>query len=212
MLFATCQDRKEDATTPRSEKDIYKTIGEEIPFETGLQWMDFHKNRSHAARLDSLGKCSVPASGMNAMLSSVENLIGVAFHYAIDDFGGAHILVIPVNETMELWSPLPGRVLIDGNTGTEIPHEVAAAWAGNYKAAYPSDIWYHFFGKEIFDQMQALPYFESVDIEPATNPEDLSAQLLLVIWNDGQISTGRTTAVPGTVYDASNACPPCATR
>ncbi|HEU5145404.1 MAG TPA: hypothetical protein VFT90_01755 [Chryseosolibacter sp.] len=212
MLFATCNETKEDASNPLSERDVYRTIGEEIPFETGMQWMDFYQRGSTTGRLDSLGACKVPAYAMKAMLSSVENLVGVAFHYAIDDFGRGHILLIPVNETMQLWSTTPGRLMIDAATGLEISQDRAQLWAENYKALHPTDIWYHFFGKDIFDQMQALPYFESVDIEPATNPDDLSAQLLLIIWNDGQISTGRTTTVPATVYDASNACPPCATK
>ena len=211
MLFATCQETKEEGTNPLSEKDIYRTIGEEIPFETAMHWIDF-RNRSTASRVDSVGSSQVPASAMNAMLSSVDDLVGVAFHYAIDDFGATHILLIPVTETMELWSSTPGRILIDGNTGLEISQDRARTWAENYKALHSSDTWYHFFGKEVFDQMEALPYFESVDIQQATNPEDLSEQLLLIIWNDGLSATGRTTAEQATVYDASNACPPCATK
>lgn len=210
MLLGACNEAKEDVGQPLSEKDIYRTIGEEIPLETGMQWMNFHKNRSSASRLVVDG-CSVSASTMNTMLTSTKNLVGVAFHYAVDESGTAHIVLVPVDESMDVWSSAPGRMLIDGNTGLEISLQQAKAWAERYKASYPSDIWYHFFGKDIFDQMQALPYFEAVDIEPATDPEDLSAEMLLIVWNGDVSSSGRTQAESGTVYDASNACPPCST-
>jgi len=212
LFFAACQETKEDAKTPLTEKDLYRSIGEEIPFETGMAWIDFHKQReSSKGRLDSLPTCEVTAEKVKAMLSSVDNLVGVAFHYGIDDFGQSHILVIPVNESMELWSLVPNRIMLDANTGLEINQDLAYSWAERFKTSNPSEIWYHFFGKKVFDEMSALPYFERVDIERATNSEEMSPELLLVIWNEGQTSLGRTAAVYGTVYDASNACPPCAT-
>ena len=211
ILITACHETKEDLNRQLSEKDIYRKVGEEIPFETGMQWLDFHRKASTTARLNLFVGCKVPAATVKSMLSSAENLVGVAFHYGIDDFGASHIILIPVTETMELWSSTSGRILIDGNTGLAISPERAEAWAEKYKSLYASDIWYHFFGKDIFDEMQALPYFEVLDIEPATNPEDLSAQLLLVIWNDSLLATGRTNNEPGKVYDASNPCPPCAT-
>lgn len=212
LMMTSCQERKEDINNPLSEKDIARTVGEQIPFETGMQWITFHQKSLKTARLDSIVSFNVTSLGINRMLSSVNNLVGVAFHHAIDDFGFAHILVIPVSESLELWSSIPGRIFIDANTGIEIPQEMAKAWAGNFKATYPSNIWFHFFGKDIFDQMQALPYFNSVDIEPATRPEDLSPQLLLVVWNERYTTSGRTKDEPGTVYDASNPCPPCPTK
>ena len=212
LLFATCQETKNDLNNPISEKDLYRKVGEEIPFETGMRWLDFHRRASVSGRVDSMSTANVPSSAITTMLASVENLVGVAFHYAIDDSGKNHILLIPVGESMELWPTMPGHVFIDGNTGLELSQQLAEVWAENFKTVHPTATWYHFFGKEVFDQMQALPYFHSVDIEPATNPEDMSQQLLLIIWNDDQISTGRTTTMHATVYDASNACPPCATR
>ena len=212
IAFAGCHETKEEVKSPLTQQDLYKAVGEEIPFETGMAWIEFHtRKESSKGRIESLPACKIPAGQVKALLSSVNDLVGVAFHYAIDDFGASHILAIPVNESMQLWSLIPGRVILDANTGMEISQDLARSWAENFKASNPSEIWYHFFGKHVFDEMQALPYFESVDIEPATNSEDLSPELLLVIWNDAQISVGRTTATYGTVYDASNACPPCAT-
>lgn len=212
ILLTACQETKEEITNPLSEKDIARTVGEQIPFEAGMQWISYHQKNSGSARLDSLLDFNVPAATIKLMLSSVNNLVGVAFHHAIDDFGITHILVIPVNESLELWSSTPGRLIIDANTGTEIPQELAKVWTDNFKRAHPSDVWFHFFGKDIFDEMQALPYFTNVDIEPATRPEDLSPQLLLIIWDERSTISGRTEDDPGTVYDASNPCPPCPTN
>lgn len=213
IFLAACQETKEEVKSPLSQQDLYRAIGEEIPFETGMAWIEFHKRKkSTKGRIETVPEWKIPAGQMNTMLSSVNALVGVAFHYAIDDFGASHILAIPVNESMHLWTLIPGRVIIDANTGMEIDHDLAHIWAQNFTASNASEVWYHFFGKNVFNDMQALPYFESVDIEPATNSEDLSPELLLIIWNDAQISVGRTFAEYGTVYDASNACPPCATE
>jgi hypothetical protein len=209
--LASCQDTKQDLRDPLSEKDVYKTIGEQIPFETGMEWIEFYnKNRYEQARLDLSSSFNVPAPQMESLLKSVTGLVGVAFHYAIDDLGQSHILVIPVNESMTLWSNISGRIIVDANTGNEISHDIASEWAQRYKDAYADEIWFHFFGKDVFDEMVALPFFNSVDIEPAINVLDLTAELLLVVPNDDEISLGRTAASDGVVYDASNACPPCA--
>ena len=60
--------------------------------------------------------------------------------------------------------------------------------------------------------MTALPYFNDVDIEPALNTLNLEPELLLIVWNESLNLSGRTSAENATVYDASNACPPCAAK
>lgn len=211
LSLLACQETKEDLKNPVSEKDIYKTIGEEIPYETGVKWIEFYKEKNNSqGREKILFDYMVSDSQMEALLHSVTDLVGVAFHYGIDSLGEKHILLIPVGDSLSLWSSIPGRVFVDANTGTEISQDVAYAWAQSYKDAHPASIWFHFFGKNIFDEMAVLPYFNSIDIEPAINILNLKPQLLLIIWNDLLISNGRTTDDPATVYDASNACPPCA--
>lgn len=211
LSLLACQETKEDLKNPVSEKEIYKTIGEEIPFETGMKWIEFYQEKnSNQGREKILFDYMVSNVQMDTLLHSVTDLVGVAFHYAIDSLGVKHILLIPVDDSLSLWSSRPGRVFVDANTGTEISQDVAYAWAQNYKDANPTRIWFHFFGKNIFDEMTALPYFNSIDIEPAINILNLKPQLLLIIWNDALITNGRTTDDPATVYDASNACPPCA--
>lgn len=211
LYLSACQETKDDARDP-SQKEFYRTIGEAIPFETGMEWIDnYKKGASKEGRTEVLSAYSVSATVMRALLASVSAPVGVAFHYGTDGWGITHILVIPVDESMSLWSSIPGRMFVDANSGTEISETVASAWSSAYKKAHSNDIWFHFFGKDIFDDMTALPYFNGVDIERGINTVDLTPELLLVVWDD-VLSTGRTNSTLGTVYDASNACPPCAVQ
>jgi len=212
--FVSCHEPKEDLKSPLSEKEFYKTIGEEIPFETAMNWIENYQNQnsSSSGRTEILSDYEVSASQMDALLASTADLVGVAFHYGTDGLGVKHIILIPVDGTLSLWSSIPGRIFVDANTGSEISQSTANAWATNYKNAHPSDVWFHFFGKYIFDDMTALPYFDSVEIEQGLNLLGLTPELLLIVWNEDLNLLGRTSAENCTVYDASNACPPCAVR
>ena len=213
MSLLGCQEAK-DVTSPLSEKDFYKTIGEQIPFETGMEWIKlYQKNRIAQGRTETAPSYNVPAAQLKAVLQSTEELVGVAFHHAIDDTGQPHILVIPVDATLTLWSADSSRVLVDANTGLEITQEEASSWASNYKDQNPDEKWFHFFGKEVFEEMCALPYFSSMELEPAISSIDFTPQILLIVLNDDSSSSGRTAYdLMGVVYDASNACPPCAVQ
>jgi hypothetical protein len=204
-----CQDSKEELKSPGSNKeDFYKNIGEKIPMETAMEWIElFKKTRNATGRVEEEPAFIVSASEMDAMLKSVAGLTGVAFHYALDDAGSLHIIVIPVDATLQVWPGVSERYLIDANTGSKISEGAAFAWSENYKKANPDGIWYHFFGSNVFDDMKNLSYYQDVDIERATNTTGLTPELLLIIWN--HLSTGRTTADDGTTFDASNPCPPC---
>lgn len=212
LLCISCQDTKEDLNNPTSEKDIYKAVGEEIPFETGMSWIEYYQKSSGQGRTDLLSSFEVSREQMNNVMGSTPNLVGIAFHHAIDESGEKHILVIPVDESLSLWASIEGRIFVDANTGEAISQATAAQWAQNFKDQNPDKIWFHFFGSNIFGQMFALPFFDTVEIQPAISILNLTPQLLLVVWNDGLIPFGRTKNPPGVVYDASNACPPCAVR
>ena len=215
VALSGCQESK-DVAQPLSEKDFYKTIGEEIPVETAIKWMElYRKERSAQGRSEGTPFYSVSADQLKGALSSAQDLVGVAFHHAIDDNGERHILVIPVDATLALWSSDTTRILLDANTNTEISQEVASAWTSNYKDAYPNEKWFHFFGKDVFDQMSALPYFSSMELQPEISELDFTPQLLLIIPNNDveSDSSGRTAVLSllyAVVYDASNSCPPCA--
>jgi len=211
--FVSCHEPKEALNSPQSEKEFYKTIGEEIPFEMGMEWIEYYQRHSATSgRTELLDNYQVSATQMNELLASTADLVGVAFHYGTDAFGVKHIILIPVDGTLTLWSSIPGRIFVDANSGEEIDQTTANTWATNYKNANPSDVWFHFFGKYIFDDMTSLPYFNSVDIEQGINVLGLTPELLLIVWNEDLNLLGRTSAQSSTVYDASNACPPCAVQ
>lgn len=213
LTIASCQETKEEVTTPLSEKDLYKEIGEEIPYDVGMEWIEFYKrNRYQQGRTEVLPSYSFSAVQFEASLASATDLVGVAFHHGIDDLGVHHIIAIPIDESMSLWSANSGRILLDANSGTTVARETAMVWAQNYKDANPNATWFHFFGAGVFNHMQALPFFDRVIIQPAINVLNLTPQLLLIVMNDGLTSFGRTAHAPGIVYDASNACPPCAVK
>ena len=211
LVLLGCQDAK-DTPSPLSEKDHYKLIGEEIPFETAMAWLDFHeKSRAAQGRTEEVADFGVSKEKIQAVIASTADLTGIAFHYGIDSVGVKHIFLIPVDGSLSVWSTSPGRIIIDANTGNEIDESTASAWANNYKAAHPDELWFHFFGKNIFDDMLALPGFSNMDIEQATNDVALTPELLLIIWEDEALASGgRTELLFAIVYDASNACPPCA--
>lgn len=212
IACSSCQYTKDDASKPITEKDTYQTVGEEIPYETGMEWIEFYRKKQYSqGRLDAMLSYKVSGKNLDTLLNSVSNLVGIAFHYALDEAGQEHVIAIPIDESLDLWSLASDRILIDANTDSPVSSAVAAAWSQNFQKAHPDDIWFHFFGKNIFDDMRALPYFDNIDIEPAINVSNLTPQLLLVVTNDDLSSVGRTASdAPGTVYDASNPCPPCA--
>ena len=213
FTLMSCHDSREDVKKTTVETEVYKTIGEEIPFETGLEWIRYHNEKnSGQGRTELLSSFNVSSDKMNQLVASISNVVGMAFHHAYDENGIKHILVIPVDGSMTLWSSIPGRIYVDANTGTEISQNTASAWAANYKNAHPSNIWFHFFGINTIQEMCALPFFNSVEIQPAISLLNLTPQLLLVVYNEDLIPLGRTATSPGVMYDASNPCPPCAVR
>lgn len=211
LSLLACQDTKENFTNTSDEISSFKKVGEQIPFETGMRWMDVYKSKTRAEGRLLFSDYSISASKLDELVQSVSGFTGVAFHYGIDDNGATHILIIPIDESLSLWSSIPGRIFVDANSGNEITQSVASAWADNFKQAHPSDIWFHFFGQEIFEEMNTIPYFNTLDIQPGLN-DVLLPQLLLVIWPEVVSILGRQAREDqnGVVYDASYPCPPCA--
>jgi hypothetical protein len=209
--FLSCEDTtSQKEQIPESTLAHYRTIGSRISFETGMRWIDIYNENSSSSRNQLFGHYEISSDKALELITSVDGLVGVAFHYGKDALGQKHVIVIPVDNTMKLWTSIPGRIYVDANSGNTISQSTANAWAQNYKNQNPSAVWFHFFGESVFGEITALPYFDSIDIQPALN-ELLLPQMLLVIWNES-LSSGRTASDDewGAVYDASNPCPPCA--
>jgi hypothetical protein len=217
VSLLACQDsRDEHLKNTVPDHTAYKAIGEQIPLETGMRWIDIYKTSKQGRSnllggLIDLNDYEISDTQMQAVLQSVTDLTGVAFHYGLDEDGEKHIMVIPVDASLRLWEFVqPSRIIVDSNTDTQISLSTAQTWAQNYQNAYPTRIWFHFFGADIFDEILAIPFFSSLDIQPALNDIFLP-QMLLIIWDpDLPFLGGRTKSNRTVVYDASNNCPPCA--
>lgn len=208
VSFLACQDTRDGVQTT-GKADYYRTVGEQIPFETGIDWIENYRTANNGeSRTGTSSGYSVPASQLKELLASVSDVVGVAFHYGVDESGKTHIILVPVDPSLSLWTSIPGRIYVDANTGTAMSQSLAQTWTTSYENAHPSSIQFHFFGANIFDEIQAIPYFESIDVEQGIDLLNLTPELLLVVWNTGLLS-GRTAGEEATVYDASNPCPPC---
>jgi len=205
----SCQDAREDSSKKNPSADHFKTVGERIPYETGEQWIEAYNKQNNTNSRIGDAWMTISSDQFRAMLSSVNDLIGVAFQYGIDESGRRHMIAIPLDETLELWTNIPGRIYVDSNTGNEISQDVAYAWAQEFQASHPDGGWYHFFGKNVFDEIRAIPYFSTLDIMHAISTLDFTPQLLLIVRDIQLLSIlGRSHSAQNTaVYDASYICP-----
>jgi hypothetical protein len=205
-----CQDGKDDFKETITDLAYYRNIGAQIPTEVGFEWVDAYRSRNGlSARLVSSGY-SVGKAELQAMLSSVSGLTGVTFHHGLDDAGLHHFILIPLDETLSLWTSASDRILLDANTNSQISAEVAQAWAMNYQQQNPGGVLFHFFGKNIFDEILDISYLQKLEIEPGLNVLNLTPELLLIVNNlDSLLSLGRTSSDDTMVFDASSPCPPC---
>jgi hypothetical protein len=214
VSFFGCQDAKEEIHNP--DISFYKAIGTQIPFETGMRWMKAYYEKPLASgKLDLLGLLdltpyTVSSENLQLASESVDNLVGIGFQHAIDDNGVHHFILIPFDESLGVWTNIAGRIYIDSNTDSPISQETAHAWALRYQGLHPNEIWFHFFGSDIFADMQTLSFFSEFEIEPALNDLNLTPQLLLLVEDNllGSI-TGRLNSQSTMTYDASSPCPPC---
>lgn len=202
----SCQDSKEEWKPSAPDLSEYSSVGMRIPAETGARWIEAYRSRFPVSgRLDGV-LYSIGSTELQLALNSVDKLVGVAFQYGLDENNVKHIVVIPVDESLRLWTDI-GRTYVDANSGQPIPRGKAESWAKKFQSANPDAIWFHYFGRTIFDEILTTSDFIGLDIVPAINDLDLSPQLLLIVGNSESL-LGRTSGETP-VYDASYPCPKC---
>jgi hypothetical protein len=204
---------QEDARNTPLDLSFYQNVGKEIPFDLGMRWLQAYEARNAEGRTQT-ASYAIPALQLNTLLSSVPNLTGVAFHYGTDTWGTTHIIAIPIDPALSLWTVIPGRVIVDTNTGLAISQSTAELWTSAYKNNHPGEIWFHYFGKTVFDEITSLSFLNTLDVSPAFNDTEQTPELLLIVWDNSLTGglLGRRKDDPGRVYDASNACPPCSVQ
>jgi hypothetical protein len=207
-VILSCQDSKEIAPDANQNIGFYKNIGAQISVETANRWIDAYQKLNNDGRID-LFPYTISKDLIESALESVTDPVGVAFHHGIDDEGEHHFIAIPVDGALSVWSDTPGKIYVDANNDEVISWEVARSWASAYEEQNPNQVWFHFFGVNIFNEMSTLSYFRKVDVVPALNDLDLTPQVLLIVRNINSLSNGRGLDGGSTVYDMSSPCPPC---
>lgn len=206
ISLLACQDGKDEAKNI-ADLSFYRSIGKQIPTQTGYRWMDVYRTKLKLAGREKPSGYALSKQNLADASVSVENLVGIVFQHATDETGAHHFLIIPIDETLQIWTQT--KSIIDANTDSVVSYSDAREWAKNYQAANPDVIWYHFFGKHVFDEMNAIPFFEYIQIEPAISDVNFTPQVLLIV-NDlsVDVSSGRSEGEEAVVYDASTYCPP----
>jgi hypothetical protein len=210
MLSGCSQEVNENTLTERQNK-IDRTTGEQIPLQVADRWIQAYNSQyENSGRVANTNHYAISAAEIQSLANP--NLFGIAFHHALDNNGIHHILAIGIDETKHLWSTVNNRPCIDANNNTLIERSIAKEWTENYKASHPSEVWYHFFGQDTFNEMKNIAFFKEVEIVPALNDEQVP-QLLLVIEDLDSRESSRMmdTDNPESiiVYDKGGVCPPC---
>jgi hypothetical protein len=206
LLLCACSDSNQNLETKKHNSVLDKTVGERIPTDVANKWIDSFRDNIGSGRQQNF-QYAVSAQPLDQILTSIP-LMGLAFHYALDDAGTLHVLILAVSEDEKLWSLNSNRICIDANTNSLIDEALAKTWTQNFKDKHPDEIWYHFFGWNVLNEMKTVSWFQEFRIVPALNDEGIQ-QLLLVISRDSDTDDGRVLE-ESIVYDKGGLCPPCA--
>jgi hypothetical protein len=202
LLAISCHEANESSM---AASKLNANVGHQILPETAERWIGFYNSKNVNGREGITYKISGEQLG-KILLGSTNNL-GVIFHHAIDDAGVSHILVTSIGEDVALWN---SSVVVDANSNSLIENEVSKRWAKKYEDAHPGEVWYHFFGANMFKEITSNANFNYFDIAGAFN-DDNQPQLILLVWNNKTDAAGGRTKDEGPIpYDASHPCPPCA--
>jgi hypothetical protein len=205
LSFLACQDDRDEVKNT-ADVSYFRNAGMQIPTETGYRWMDLYRTKQHLSGRVKPSGYALSKEHLAELSNSVDELVAVAFHHAVDDAGQHHFLIIPLDETLKLWSN--DKAVFDANENVVITADVAHEWTQNYQNANPDGIWFHVFGKHVVDEISAIPFFEYIQIEPAINDANLLPQVLLIV-NDLSLdaSSGGREQAQAFVFDGSVLCP-----
>ncbi|HEY0652420.1 MAG TPA: hypothetical protein VGD65_04790 [Chryseosolibacter sp.] len=197
--IVACQDSKDAAQNLPRRYD--PSVGSQIPLNVAYAWVANFGGSVAAGREQS--SYSFSAATLGQLLSATEGP-GVVFHHATDGNGAPRMMMFTLGAEGELFQ----SDILDLSTGAILNAETAQQWAAAYAAAHPATPWYHFFGNDIFTEIQSNEAFEYVNVVRALNNEG-EEQVLLFVYNTKNIQGGRIEGEEVTVYDVSSPCPPC---
>lgn len=191
-LLLGCQDAPE--TSSSSQEGFDRSVGEVIPYATAIRWK---------GRVGSNGRAHTYQISQEHFSQQLQVAsVGVAFQYGIDEGGTLHVLSIPIDESLKLWSD--GKLILDANTDEPISFTNAKLWAQNFREQNPAAVQFHAFGSEILvNEVAPHPAFSLV---PAVNDEN---QPQLLIWIETTATANGRIQDEPLVVDKSYPCPPC---
>lgn len=189
------------------DSKINPGVGHEIPSSLAYKWIQNKTGSSNGRDVVYDGKVS--AENLELLIKSVYNPIGVAFHYG-DKSGEETITLVPVDMSQRLSYNSP---VIDVSTDEIIDPADAKMWTDKFKSDHPDDIWYHFFGINVINEIISNNNFNYLNVAKAINDEG-KPQMILLVYNNKNAAGRANDDEPNEgsepkTYDASNPCPPC---
>lgn len=196
-----CHESRE-ASDQNNLKLYDKRVGEQIPLSVATRWAETFSATVPAGRTAST--FSVDAAVLDQLISPVEDRLGVVFHHGLDDANEYRLMMYALDEDGQLFK----NETIELSSGDNVDAATARIWANNYAESHPTTPWYHFFGSDVFVEIQSNDAFEYIDIVRGLNDES-KEQVLLFVNNTKDVEGGRSVGEQVTVYDFSQPCPPC---
>lgn len=201
MVFS-CHEPREN-TTQKIPRLYDKRVGEQISFDVATRWAKSFNTVNMTGRTSST--YALDANALAQLINPVDERLGVVLHHGLDDSNQYRLMMYALDEDSKLFK----NKILDLASGDIIDGTTAKEWAANYAAEHPATPWYHFFGSDVFAEIQSNDAFEYVDIVRGLN-EESKEQVLLFVYNTKGVSGGRSEGADVTVYDVSQGCPPCA--
>jgi hypothetical protein len=185
-LLVGCQDV--DGTTKASV--FHEGVGAQISLDVATRW---------ARRSEDVGSRDVSAAQLAVLVDASPDRVGVVFHEAMDDEGARHLLLTTMGEDAEPWA----SIVIDVDAAATVNVDTARAWTARHAAVSDDGPRYHFYGRDMLDEIIANPRFDHLGVSRALDDEG-QGQLVLMAWNDdGDARSGQPTP-----YDTGLTCPP----
>ena len=199
----SCQESK-DNNMQKLPKRYDKSVGEQIPVDVAYRWIRNFNKITMAGRVSNA--YSINAATLASTIGNVKGRLGVVLHHGLDDSGEHHLFMFAIDEDGVLFK----NQIVDVANGGIVEEAIAKSWSNKYALEHPSTPWYHFFGSDVFSEIQSASNFSHIDIVRGLN-ENNAEQILLFVYKT-EATSGRSQGESMIVYDLANPCPPCSTN
>jgi hypothetical protein len=205
LIFIVIQFACQESNDTSSKQSNLRSIGDAIPVDMAERWVEHYARKGGNARIEGQ---RLTRATLQELLANAGDYDGLVFHYGVNNNNQYDVFVIPYAEDNELWS---FEYAADASVDNVIGIAAAKDECDRYAALHSTSTLYHFFGRDIFDELLSNSTFSRVDIVPGI-ADDGRAQLLLYTWA-ANATNGKAKEDLLVVYDQSSNCPPyCVTQ